>query len=177
MEKYEAVMQAAGFRVTSPNAINASVAVVEDWVKQGLDFDAVVLPAIRQVVAMSKPDDRTRTLGRFRHAIAREDARHREAANAGRIHRPTEPPFLEPEGEDPLFWPLRAQLLERLGHVAFVGLVNRSTFEDLSDDAPAGSRPMRVKGPDAARLLDSERGGSVIRGFAKAVGFTAVWNA
>lgn len=173
VDLHAAVCEAAGYRAVAPATIAASMDQVKEWRDQGHDFETVVLPAVRAVVAQSKPDDRTRTLGRFRHAVAREAAKAHEAKGKGRSHKPTAIPILDPPDEDLLFRPMRALLLENLGPVTFASLINPVRFEDIGETA--GKHPMRVKGPDVHQLLDSERAGPVLRRAANAMGFTDVW--
>lgn len=170
---HAAVCEAAGYRAVNPTTIAASMDQVKEWRDQGHDFETVVLPAIRAVVAQSKPDDRTRTLGRFRHAVAREAAKAHEAKGKGRTHKPTATPLLEPPDEDAQFRPMRETLLEQLGPLTFASLLNPVRFEDIGETA--GKHPVRVKGPDVNRLLDSERAGPAVRRAALAMGFTDVW--
>ncbi len=175
VELHADVCQAAGYHPTGPAQIAASLDEVRSWKDRGLDFETVVLPAIRATVAASRPDDRTRTLGRFRHAIAREEAKAHEARSTGRAHKPTASPILEPAGEDPRFRPIRAALLKSLGNNAYTLALNDIRFEaeavEFGEDAP----PLRLVGAPFAvtRALDAHR--DAILKAAQSAGFDRVW--
>lgn len=167
------VCEAAGYRAVSPTSIAASMDEVKEWRDRGLDFENVVLPAIRAVVASSKPDDRTRTLGRFRHAIAREEAKFIEAGEKGRKHVPTASPILAPKGEDERFRPIRAALLERLGPGLYVTALNDVRFEAVPVEFGSDKAPLRLKGSRAQATVDNY--GPAILALAKPHGFTVLW--
>lgn len=172
---HAAVCDAAGYFTVDPAAIDASMAQVRRWVDRGLDFDNVVLPAIRSVVANSSPSDRTRTLGRFRHAIAREEAKAAEARSNGRAHVPTASPILEPEGEDERFRPIRAALLERLGPHAYTHLLNPVRIEAVPMEFGDERQPLRFTGPDHAVRSIADNHAGVVKAVAKPHGFTDLW--
>jgi hypothetical protein len=172
---HAAVCEAAGYRPINPTQIAASMDQVKEWRERGLDFDKVVLPAIRVIVANSKPDDRTRTLGRFRHAIAREQAKFEEARSAGRKHQPSEAPLLARDDETSDMRTVRAALLERLGPTTFSWTFNRSRLEAVEVEFGDERKPLRIVTETnfGGRGLDEHR--AAILAVAKSHGFTELW--
>lgn len=169
------VCDAAGYRPTQPSNIAASLDTVRKWKDRGLDFENVVLPAIRAVVAHSRPDDRTRTLGRFEHAIAREDAKFREASKVGRPHVPTAVPLLEAPGEDERFATIRRTLLELVGPSTFVAAFNSVRFKAPPVDFGDDRVPLTIEGPAFAVGTARDNHAQTILRAAKPLGFTHVW--
>lgn len=178
MAKFEAVSEAAGFRPVDPGAISRGVKAVQDWVAAGYDFDEVVLPTIRKSVAEDLHGrGHTRTLGRFRQAIAGEHARSAARKGLGKRPDPPASPILDPKGEDPMFKPLRQALLERWGPHAYCVAANDVRFEAV-DDAMNGSRPLRVIADERSNSSPRIKNGeyvATLRAVAKAHGFDAVW--
>lgn len=113
---FDAVCEASGLHLVDPSAIDRAMRQVEAWRKENLDFDEVVLPAIRSVVAGSSPTDHTRTLGRFRFAIAREQALF---LARGKNYRPPEPPLLLHPDEPPQMESIRQTLCQVMGSGPF----------------------------------------------------------
>lgn len=170
--KYEAVAAASGHNPVQPGQIDRAFGFVERWSKEGIDFDAVVIPTIKAAIA--KSHDPTRTLGRFDAAIHHEHARH-AATPKGGPYRAPESPDLEPEGEDPQFRPMRATLLERLGAVSYSNMLNRVRFE--SAEKVNGDLVLQIKdtGAGHANRLKDATCFSVVRNAARALGFVDVW--
>lgn len=169
---FDACCDAAGFHPTSPTVIANGMALVGDWQKQGMDFDTVVVPTIRAIIAESQ--DRTRSLHRFRDQVQHEHARHK-AASRKKARTPAKPavPLLDPEDEDERFRPLRARLLERLGPDQYSGLFNRVRFEAVDH---ADRLPLRVRGPEhLTEGLVHGNHASILRNAAHEAGFKEVW--
>lgn len=175
VQLHDAVCEAAGYRPINPPQIAASMDRVKEWRERGYDFETVVLPAIRATVAQSKPDDRTRTLGRFRHAIAREAAKAGEAKLNGRAHVPTAVPILEPKGEDPRFVEVRKALLDRVGPATFVAAFNPVRFEAVPVEFGSDAAPLKITGPTFAVQAVRDNHRSAVLRAAKPLGFTDVW--
>lgn len=170
---YDAVVDATGFRSSSPEAIDRALKQVERWKAEGVDFETIVLPTIRKAVADSS--EPTRTLGRFVKAVAHEHARAKAKGRNGQSYEPPSSPVLEPAGEDPVFRPIRAQLLERLGAKLYCWTANRVTFEDGREEGST-RLPMIIKGPShEVEELRHGRTSTLLRTIAKAHGFTDVW--
>lgn len=170
---YFAVAEASGHNPSSSVQINRAYGFVEKWRKAGVDFDTVVIPTIRAMVAESS--DPTRTLGRFDARISHEHARVAAKGKSGKPYVPPASPLLTPMGESEIFVPLRQALLERLGPRTFSTYVNRVVFEDVGEQ-PGGRHPIKVVDPmpGGLGLMDAERA-SIVRACAKALGFTEVW--
>jgi uncharacterized protein YdaU (DUF1376 family) len=169
---YDEVCAAAGICLVQPGAIDRAMTQVEKWRDLGCDFDDVVLPAIRVVVLST--DEPTRTLARFNARVLHEHAKRKAAARKGESYEPPQIPHLSPEGEDPQFFALRTELLDRVGPSLFCLAFNGVTFEDVTD-SPNG-RPLRILGPDFRR--ESLRGGDwgrILASTARIMGFTEIW--
>ena len=176
VDLHHAVCKAAGYKPTSPTAINASLKQVEEWIEEGLDFETVVLPAIRAVVSRSEPTDRTRTLGRFRHAVAREAAKAGEARGNGAAHRPTPSPILERPDEPPEIVPIRAALLESLGPAAYCFAINEVRLVPVAMEFGDDRRPLKASGPAyAEEAVAQGRYRSAVLAAARPHGFTDIW--
>lgn len=176
MAKFEAVCEACGFRPVEPGQISRNLKVVQDWIAAGYDFDTVVLPTIRKVVA-DAPDGPTRTLGRFRTYISHAHAQQAAQRSLGRKPRPParapDPPILAPPGEGD-FRELRTILLERMGPDKYSLFANPIRFEDAGETA--GRRPLRIRAtPHLAEAWTSGTYASVLRNAARQFGFTEVW--
>lgn len=168
---YSAVADASGHNPSSPGQIDRAMGFVERWRSDGLDFDEIIIPTIRAMVA--KTSEPTRTLGRFDAAVRHEQAR-RKATPRSATYRPPEAPVLEPDGEDALFRPLRLDLLKLLGPVGYASYANSIRFKD--DQGPGGKRIATTRDPRPVqmRLMNSEYAHAV-RGLAKRHGFDDVW--
>jgi uncharacterized protein YdaU (DUF1376 family) len=170
---YDAVCDAAGVCFTQPAAIDRAMTQVEKWRDLGADFNEVVLPAIRVVVIST--DEPTRTLGRFHNQVLHEHAKHRAAVRKGETYDPPAIPHLNPEGEDPQFFALRTELLERIGATAFCPAFNSVTFVDAGQ-TPTG-RALRVQGPGflVDQLHPTTPIGRILAATARLLEFTEVW--
>jgi hypothetical protein len=120
---YDAVCDASGFATASPAAIDRGMRQVEQWRDDGLDFQEVVLPTIRSVVAESR--EPTRVLGRFDKAVRHENARRAASGRGGRPYVPPASPDTRPDGEDPAFHRLRDALLADAGPAAYSATFNQ----------------------------------------------------
>lgn len=168
---YEAVAQASGHNPVVPGQIDRAFGFVEEWHRLGIDFDKVVIPTIKSMIA--KSDDPTRTLGRFDAAIKHQHAR--VAATPAGKYRPPASPLLEPDDEDERFRPIRAALLERLGATMFCHTVNHVRF--VAAEKVNGDPVLQLTdtgGGYVTRLKDGD-GYSVLRNLARAHGFVDVW--
>jgi uncharacterized protein YdaU (DUF1376 family) len=176
MQLYDAVAKASGHNPSMPGQIDRAMGFVQRWQKDGIDFDQVVVPTIKAVIAETR--DPTRTLGRFDARIRHEHARL-AATPAGRKYQPPASPVMEPEGEDPMFRPARVQLLEDLGPHGYANLCNPVRFEAV-EDVMGGKdrRPVKVvqvgRGSAAQQLFDGDRRGALLRAM-RPLGFTEVW--
>lgn len=159
---YSLVCNAAGFSPSAPAQIELAKGIVAEWMKAGFDFERTVLPVIKAETA--RATEPTRTLGRFRRAIALAHAKTRPS-------RPAAEPILEPEREDPRFRPIRTALLGAMGRESYALTLNSVRFRTVEgrDDV------MRVAGPDHLidRLLQH---GSALRTVARAHGFDDIWH-
>lgn len=170
------VCDAAGYRPTSPAAIAASMDQVKEWRDKGYDFDLVILPAIRHVIGTSTANDRTRTLGRFRHAIAREAAKHTTARASGNAPpRPSPVPILDPDGEDPKARPIRDRLLKSLGPDVYCIALNEVRLEPVPVEFGDDRVPLRVRGNERSIRTIRDHYGDTLRKAAKAEGYSDVW--
>lgn len=171
-ELVDALTEAAGFQPRTPGSILREFDIVKGWKADGLDFDEIVLPVIRDEV--SKSSDPTSSLLRFDRRVRYEHARRKATKDTGHAYRPPPSPVLEPEDEDPRFRPLRAQLLKRLGPTAYSTYANDVRF--VVADAADGRKVLRVKDERSGSLslMDAGRE-SIVRGLAKRMGFEQVW--
>ncbi len=162
----DACCEAAGFQPMDPTAIDRALRQVEAWRKEGLDFDEVVLPAIRSTVAGSSPLDRTRTLGRFRFAIARE---HALFLARGKHYRPPEPPLLERPGEPAKMATIRQVLCQVLGPQTFAVNFNPLTLGER-DETTLSLSPHWW-----GQVVIEGTHGPTIRAVARRHGYNAIW--
>lgn len=170
---YEAVCEAAGVCFTDPTAIDRAMTHVEKWRNDGLDFDEVVVPTIRQIVLTT--DNPTRTLGRFNRDVRHQQAKRAASVRRGEPYAPPAVPKLNPEGEDPEFLSLRTDLLEQTSPAWYCLFLNSVTFEDLGDQGH-GRRPLKIHGLDyLVNDLRHGRFGALILNAAKPYGYTALW--
>lgn len=171
---YEAVAQASGHNPSQPAQIDRAMRFVENWKKDGIDFEQVVVPTIKAVISESR--DPTRTLGRFDARIRHEHARV-AATPKGRAYAPPASPVMEPEGEDPMFRPARVQLLEAFGPHGYAQLLNHVRFSVVAD-AMGGRKPVKMEqvgsGTAAQQLTDGDRRSMLMRAM-RPLGFTDVW--
>jgi hypothetical protein len=167
--KLDAVLDAAGWHPSSPVAIDRALKVIEDWTKRGIDFDTVVIPSIKAVIA--EASEPTRTLGRFRARVDHEHAR--QAAKPNGAYRPPASPILDPPGEDPALRPMRYALLERLGPQLYSLLLNPVVFEP---DGQGDKRLLRVNGmAHMVEIVVNGTNAPAIRAAAREAGFTELW--
>lgn len=169
----ERVCEAAGYQPATTAQKDRTARIVAEWEREGFDFDSVVIPTIRAVVA-AEPEP-TRTLGRFTPRIRHEHARRAATPRSnGRAYSTPASPVFEVEGEDPQFIAFRHALHERMGNAAYCQWCNRVRFEAVAD-AGGGRKPLRVHDRSTASpLMDSDRA-SLVRNLARANGFTDVW--
>lgn len=171
---YEAVCDAAGYHPMSPARIAKAQDMVKGWRDTGYDFDLIVIPAIRHMVA--ETSEPTRTLHRFRDRIHHEAARLK-AKPRGR-YEPPPSPVLEPDDEDPEFRDIRRALLERLGPDTYSITANKIRFERVTDVHESRSPVLKVNPIDQMNgrpAIVEGRYASVLRNLAVASGFKEVW--
>jgi uncharacterized protein YdaU (DUF1376 family) len=166
MAMYEAVCEASGFHTASPNAIDLALRTVEAWAKMGVDFEEVVLPTIRSVIASDH--EPTRTLGRFTKAIAHQHARRKAQKSQGKTYSPPPSPILHRDDEEPAMADLRAVLCQVLGPKGFV-LANLNQVRLRADDDT-----LRLDGW-AGRLALEGNYGNTIKAVARRHGYDRVW--
>lgn len=107
----EAVCDAAGHQPRNPEQRDRATRHVAQWRDQGVSFDQIVVPTIRAVI--SRTDQPTRTLGRFKADIAHAHAR--SIAGGGRAA--PEPPrqLTASDANDRRIGPLRDRLRKEVG--------------------------------------------------------------
>lgn len=169
---YRDVCDASGFSPTDQDQIKRNTKTVAAWYLAGIDFDLVVLPTIRAMVA--KEPGPTRTLSRFTRQIKHEHARALAKGLNGATYHPPASPITEPPDEDPAFRPLRAALLAQMGAPTYSVTLNSLRFSAHPDDKRS---PLVVKGPAYAvsTFVDSATTGPVAK-IIKAHGFKDLWN-
>ena len=160
----EAVSNAAGFRPTTAGVIARSLDMLKGWRDQGIDFDAVVIPTIRSVVASS--DDPTSSLNRFNKRILLEHAKAQAATD--RPYVAPVSPVLDPPDEDEQFRPVRAALLKALGPVRFAILANPVRMTHVPDRNAIRLSP---DGFSANAIRDD----GTLLAIAKRLGYERVW--
>lgn len=172
---YDAVLDAAGVRLTDPTAIDRAMATVDGWRDEGFDFDTVVLPTIRAETL--KADRPTRVLSRFNAQLRLEHAKRKHAAKNGKAYHPPQIPKLNPDGEDPSFFALRTELLERCGASAYCLAFNDIRFEAVNDLGDQ-RQPLRISGPGhlVERLRQSGDYKRILHAAAREAGFNEVWH-
>lgn len=171
---YEAVCDAAGHHPISPQRIAKAQDIVKGWRDAGYDFDLIVIPTIRHVVA--ETSEPTRTLHRFRDRIHHEAAKLK-ATPRGR-YKPPPSPILEPEDEEPEFRDMRLALLDRLGPAAYSMAANKIRFERITDVPENRCPVLKVNSLDRMNGQPAILEGvyrSVLRNLAMIHGFKEVW--
>lgn len=171
--KFDEVCDAAGFIPQTPTRIDSSLKVVEEWVERKLDFDLVVLPAIRNVVANST--EPVRGLWKFRDSVNHEAAKLKATAAKGRSYHAPVSPVVERPDEPPVMAQIRTQLLDRLGAQTYCMAFNEVRLVDNREEGDA-RLPLYVEGSDYLR--DKAVFGqfaSVLRNAAQAHGFKEIW--
>lgn len=119
---FAAVVKAAGFRPSSPEASDAARAMVASWTHDGIDLDATILPTIRTMVAAS--DDPTSSLKRFDRTIRYEHARAAAKPAPGPSAPPMKPPddwAPGPDDSDERLEQIRATLRRDCGARTYEG--------------------------------------------------------
>jgi uncharacterized protein YdaU (DUF1376 family) len=166
---------AAGFNPVSPGAIVRELEWVKSWREAGIDFDRIVIPTIRSIVA--KTTDPTSSLKRFDRHVRLEHAKAQGAAknNGSKPYRPPDHPRIEIEGEDGAMASLRRDLLEALGPSAYCIFANPIRLEAVTD-AGAGRSPLRIRDPrpGSLNIMDGDRAG-IVRSIARKHGFDDIW--
>lgn len=171
-DKVDAICEAAGYRPISPGQIDRAYRIVQEWIREDLDFDQVVIPTIRAVVADSR--DPTRTLGRFSARIRHEQARLKAQGTVGRSYVAPPSPVLDFDDEDPQMRTIRADILERLGPQSYSLHANHVRLRPETDVPGYPERaPLRVEDRTAARHASDLTG--TVRPIAMRHGFTEVW--
>jgi len=127
MHLLEQVCEASGYQPTSAGALDRSLRQVEAWMKEGVDFDEVVIPTIRRVI-LDDPQP-TRTLGRFTKHIAHEHARRNASKAKGSTYRPPKVPLLKREDEPDRMADLRQMLCQVMGANLFAIWFNTLRLE------------------------------------------------
>lgn len=169
---FDAVCEAAGFNPIQPAHIDRAFGFVERWRADGIDFDEVIIPTIKAMIA--KSPDPTRTLGRFDAAVRHENAR-RSAQPKGTTYRAPAEPILDHDGETDTMRAFRADLLEQVGPALYCALGNHLRLSEV--EGPGGKRVLEVKDAgkgQAARLKDGG-GGRMLTGLARRHGYDEAW--
>lgn len=164
---YDAVCDASGFATSSPGAIDRAMRQVEAWRADRIDFDEVVIPAIRAMTA--KSTEPTRLLSRFDKHVRLEHAKRKGTNGSGRAYVAPASPVTLRDGEDPRVQPFREALLAALGPAAYVRLANKVRVEIVEE-----RNVVRIKDPRVPYLTDDGRAGLVKR-CAERCGFKGVW--
>ena len=167
-----ACSDASGFNPVTPGVIAREIDIVKSWREAGIDFEKVVIPTIRSIIA--KSSDPTSSLKRFDRQVRLEYAKVGAAEASGTAYREPPSPILEPEGEDERFRPIRADLLARLGVWAYCTFANpvRFTIEEAGNGDPV--MKVEEKHYSSSRLMDGERI-PIVRSIAAKHGFPKVW--
>lgn len=167
---FDQVCDAAGYNPISPAHIAAAHDQIRAWRDAGIDFEAVVLPTIREVIANT--NDPTSSLIRFDKRIRHQHAK-RAATPEGRPYKPPAAPMIDNPGEEPCMAALRADLLKALGPQTYARYANAVLLESLDQN---DQRILRVtdKRPPSMSLMDADRAPKV-RAIAKRHGFDTVW--
>lgn len=160
------VCETAGFHPTSPGVIDRSLRQVEAWMKLGVDFEEVVLPTIRSIIA-SDPEP-TRTLGRFTKHIAHEHARRNAKAATGKRYSPPASPILQRQDEEPEMAQLRTVLCQVTGAKLFSTYFNPIHMERIDEQT------LRLSPDWLARTVLESDNGPMIRSVLKRQGFREV---
>lgn len=176
---FDAVCDAAGFRPVAPDQINRAFAEIERWRADGWDFDLDVIPIIDGIMAKASPDDRTRTLGRFRQHIAHAHARRIAQLKTG--IKPAPPPEkIDPiflfDGEPPEVEPFRRDLHDAVGEWGYTRYLHQVRFrplgpEEMGDDE---RRPLEAKGEFLGKRYLTDQRQRII-GIVKRHGWTDLW--
>lgn len=169
---FDRVCEAAGYNPIQPGHIAKAHDQIRAWRDAGIDFDAVVIPTIKAVIAHS--DDPTSSLIRFDKRIRHQHAKQ-GATPVSASYKPPASPITDQPGEEECFAALRADLLKALGPTTFSRYVNAVLFETV-EDAPGGRRIMRVidKRAGPMVLMDDQRA-TTVRQIARKHGFDDVW--
>lgn len=119
------ILDAAGFRPRKPELIAKAEATVAEWIRDGIDPEATIIPTIRTVMA-DAGDDPTSDMIRFdrqiRHAHARSSARPKRGNGAAKVE-------LGPDGPDPRFELIRTALRRDCGGRTYDGWLRPIRFD------------------------------------------------
>lgn len=167
LDLLEAVCEASGFRTTEPNRIADAMTYVKAWHDDGLDFEGVVLPTIRHVIANTT--DPTSSLKRFDRRVRLEDAKARASGTTQSTYRPPATPIFEFPEENRLFIAFRKDLAAALGPTIYCALAHDVRMDQVDDRSI-----VRIEG----RMANSLKSGDCInklRHVARKHGFEQVW--
>lgn len=126
MQLFTAVCEAAGFAPIYPNAVHWAMKQIEEWRDAGMDFERTVIPAIRQKVAESS--ERTRSLGRFKVAVAAEHAHRKSGAKPDPVMPATLANPVAPDDPDPRLRTIRDHLRRQCGTRPYDGWLRPMCF-------------------------------------------------
>lgn len=176
MALMNACSEASGYFPIQPGAIAKAMDTIRAWRDAGIDFEEIVIPTIKHVIANSP--DPTSSFARFDRKVRHEQARKgAQPKTNGSAYKPPASPILDVEGEEPVMRQIRVELLDRLGPSIYCLFANKVRFERVEMGEGDKRVPIRVIEPSgfsASRLMDGERA-SLMRLIAKSHGFTDVW--
>ena len=168
----DACSEASGYWPTQPGHIAKAFDVIKGWRDLGVDFDAIVIPTIRNVIANST--DPTGSFQRFDKRIRHEHAR-KAAQPKGSAYVAPQTPIVEVEGEPEVMTAIRRAMLERLGPVAYCHVMNPIRLEPV-EDAGGERKPIKVIDPRPTTMkLENGPHHSMLLAIAKHHGFTGLW--
>ncbi len=125
------VCDAAGFRPTGEVATERAYRTIVAWRDKEIDFELVVIPTIKSVIASSN-EGPTRVLSRFTPHIANEQAKRKAKPTT---YRPPLTPVLERSDEGEEFSTIRRILLQALGPSVYASYFNDlRMIRDEEDD-------------------------------------------
>lgn len=127
--------EASGYFPVSPGQITASIDQVKAWRDDGIDFEAVVLPTIRQLCSASS--DPTSSLKRFDRQVRHEHARHGNAKlNGSAPPTPLPDPITRFDDESPEIEPIRRAMLKRMGRAPYAASAHSVRLEIAEGHGP-----------------------------------------
>lgn len=176
MALMNACSEASGYFPVQPGQIAKAMDTIRGWRDAGIDFEEIVIPTIKHVIANSP--DPTSSFARFDRKVRHEHARKgAQPKTNGSAYKPPASPILDVEGEEPVMRLIRDDLLKALSPSIYCMFVNKVRFERVEMGEGDTRIPIRVIEPSgfsAARLMDGERTG-IMRAIARKHGFTDVW--
>lgn len=174
---FDACSVASGYNPIQPGHIAKALDMVKGWRDAGIDFDEVVIPTIKHVIANSP--DPTSSFARFDKRIRHEHARRGAQPKNGAAYKAPAVPIVEGvDGEDARCVAIRRALLDRLGPALYCTMVNEIRLQPVHPDEMGDNdkrRPIRVITKRVVGSIMNGEHASVLRNAARSQGFTDVW--